>query len=66
MTKESGKMLGTLVALSIARMPNLVGSAQIPRFSRSFVNTIWSPGVLCVGHADGDPERYLDSSVLSR
>ena len=24
-TKESGKMLGTLVALSVARMPNLVG-----------------------------------------
>ena len=26
-TKESGKMLGTLVALSVARMPNLVGSS---------------------------------------
>lgn len=32
-TKESGKMLGTLVALSVARMPNLVGSSQIRRFS---------------------------------
>lgn len=27
-TKESGKMLGTLVALSIARMPNLVRSVR--------------------------------------
>ena len=26
-TKESGKMLGTLVALSVARMPNLVGNS---------------------------------------
>ena len=31
-TKESGKMLGTLVALSVARMPNLVGRPQIPRY----------------------------------
>lgn len=30
-TKESGKMLGTLVALSVARMPNLVRNSQIPR-----------------------------------
>ena len=28
-TKDSGKMLGTLVALSVARMPNLVGSHTV-------------------------------------
>ena len=28
-TKDSGKMLGTLVALSVARMPNLVGNPQL-------------------------------------
>ena len=34
-TKESGKMLGTLVALSVARMPNLVGSpVQQPKIQR--------------------------------
>lgn len=62
-TKESGKMLGTLVALSIARMPNLVSRAYT--FVRSMIVTKhFTVGVFRLGHAYGSATGYLDSIVF--
>lgn len=63
-TKEGGKMLGTLVALSIARMPNLVSTLLVT--SKEDTNTDpGALGVFCLGYAYGGLTRHMDSSGFS-
>lgn len=66
-TKESGKMLGTLVALSIARMPNLVRSLLRlhTRHCSSLLNR-YDVGILRLGHANRCLTRHMDSALFLR
>ena len=61
-TKESGKMLGTLVALSIARMPNLVRYTIV----LGLIASSWksTSGIFHMGYAYGYIARYLDCVSL--
>ena len=58
-TKESGKMLGTLVALSVARMPNLVRFLFGIMSKTQLLIIVHQSGELHLGYAHRDSTRYM-------
>ena len=66
-TKESGKMLGTLVALSLARMPNLVRRSHVSlnEGSKSLL-TLLAVGILHLGYAHWNTPGHMDLIIVLR